>query len=67
MIDFKRCYGFNKSRVIDKNAMTLPEQNKKLFVFSNPRQKRIFDKLQNLVGIGPALFYKDACILMAAE
>jgi len=67
VIDFKRCYGFKKSRVIDKNAMTLPEQNKKLFVFSNPRQKRIFDKLQNLVGIGPALFYKDACILMAAE
>lgn len=39
----------------------------KPFVFTDPRQRRIFTRLQNLVGPGPALFYRDACLLMASE
>ena len=47
--------------------MTNLEPIQKPFVLSNPRQKRIFNRLQSLVGFGPALFYKDACMLMASK
>jgi hypothetical protein len=33
----------------------------------NPRQERIFKKLDRLVGPGPALFYKDACRYMSVD
>ena len=34
------------------------------FQFSNPHQLRIYQTLHNLVGPGPAAFFKDACYLM---
>jgi hypothetical protein len=36
------------------------------FIFDR-RQKRIYNRLNDLLGPGPAFFYRDACILMASE
>jgi len=47
--------------------MTTPDLSPKPFNLTNPLQKRIFTNLQNLLGPGPALFYRDACFLMASE
>ena len=35
------------------------------FRFADPRQKTIYEELQQLVGPGPAKFFRDACWLMA--
>ena len=35
-----------------------------LFRFEDPFQKRIYDSLVELIGPGPATFFKDACKLM---
>ncbi|MBT9260256.1 MAG: hypothetical protein KM310_10995 [Clostridiales bacterium] len=35
------------------------------FHFSDPRQQRIYEELKELVGPGPAAFFRDACWLMA--
>jgi len=35
------------------------------FQFPDPRQKWIYEELQELVGPGPAAFFRDACWLMA--
>ncbi len=37
-----------------------------LFQFIDPRQKRIYRQLRELVGAGPAEFFRDACRLMEA-
>lgn len=41
-------------------------EGKELFRFEEPRQKRIYENLQ-LVGPGPAAFYRDACWLMSEQ
>jgi len=38
-----------------------------VFQFADPRQKRIYDELRDLVGPGPAAFFRDACWLMQNE
>src|SRR2546426_6212318 len=43
----------------------MAESNLSLFRFTDPRQRRIYDKLF-LVGPGPAVSYLDACKLMDA-
>lgn len=35
------------------------------FHFSDPRQQRIYEELREVVGPGPAAFFRDACRLMA--
>lgn len=35
--------------------------------FEDPRQAEIYARLRELIGPGPASFYKDACRIMAAE
>jgi hypothetical protein len=39
----------------------------KPFQFDDPRQARIFERLNRLVGEGPAAFYRDTCRLMSRE
>jgi|LFRM01.1.fsa_nt_gb hypothetical protein len=36
-----------------------------VFQFADPRQQRIYEELRDLVGPGPAAFFRDACYLMA--
>lgn len=36
-----------------------------VFKFSDPRQQRIYDELNEVVGPAPAAFFRDACRLMA--
>jgi len=43
-----------------------PAENRELFRFTDPRQKRINKRLA-LVGSGPAEFFYDACRLMATQ
>src|SRR5579875_1609514 len=35
------------------------------FRFSDPQQQRIYEELREVVGRGPADFFRDACVLMA--
>jgi hypothetical protein len=42
------------------------EGNSDLFRFKDPRQKRIYERLQR-VGPGPARFYRDACQIMSGK
>jgi hypothetical protein len=39
----------------------------KPYIFRNPIQNRIYQRLDRLVGTGPAVFFKDACSLMDQE
>lgn len=43
----------------------LPKHESKPFNFSDLRQKEIYEQLRELVGPGPAAFFRDACWLMA--
>lgn len=43
----------------------LQEPKFSAFRFPDPRQQRIYEELQELVGPGPAAFFRDACRLMA--
>jgi len=47
---------------LDANSPTL----QKAFVFDNPRQQKIYERLQ-LIGPGPAKFYNDACAIMSMQ
>jgi len=38
--------------------------DRQVFEFSNQRQRRIYEKIRELVGPGPASFFKDACWMM---
>jgi len=38
--------------------------NAMMFCFSDPRQQRIYKNLRELVGPGPAAFFRDVCMLM---
>ena len=38
--------------------------DRQVFEFSNQRQRRIYEKIRELVGPGPAAFFKDACWMM---
>jgi hypothetical protein len=37
------------------------------FRFGDPRQRRIHERLQRLIGPGPAAFFRDACFLIEEE
>ncbi len=41
------------------------ERASPIFEFSDPRQRRIYKELQEVIGPGPAAFFRDACWLMA--
>src|SRR5437016_2058958 len=41
------------------------EPSRQPFRFEDPRQERIYCRLRDLVGHGPAAFFRDACRLMA--
>lgn len=42
-----------------------PDENDLVFRFSDPRQKKIYEELSDLIGKGPASFFRDACWLVA--
>lgn len=41
------------------------ETGVRAFGFADPRQQRIYEELRDLVGSGPAAFFRDACRMMA--
>lgn len=47
--------------------LKMSDPDAKRFRFDDPRQARIFERLNRLVGEGPAAFYRDACRLMTGE
>ncbi len=51
-----------EEKALDANSPTL----QKAFVFDNPRQQKIYERL-HLIGPGPAKFYKDACAIMSMQ
>lgn len=42
-----------------------PDENYLVFRFSDPRQKKIYEELSDLIGKGPASFFRDAFWLVA--
>lgn len=48
-----------------KDKMELEKRFTSAFHFPDPRQKRIYEELRELVGPGPAAFFRDACWIMA--
>ena len=47
--------------------MDRPEKVNEPFRFKRPRQQLLYENMYNLVGPGPATFYRDACKLMDKE